>query len=82
MVDFDYVIVGAGTVGCVLAGRLSEDPGNRVLMMEYGCHDTNPRPIGPGGKVEASLPVQVAGNTQACAMTVAWIAVDLIREGS
>ena len=40
------------------------------------------RPIGPGGQVEASPPVQVAGNTQAPAMAVAWIAADLIREGS
>jgi choline dehydrogenase-like flavoprotein len=56
MVDFDYVIVGAGTAGFVLASRLSEDPGNRVLMMEYGGHVSNPRPIGPGGQVEASLP--------------------------
>jgi hypothetical protein len=40
------------------------------------------RPIGPGGQVEASLPVQVAGNTQAPAMAVAWIAADLIREDS
>jgi len=43
MVDFNYVIVGAGTAGCVLASRLSEDPANRVLVLEYGGHDTNPR---------------------------------------
>jgi choline dehydrogenase len=41
MVDFDHVIVGAGTVGCVLANRLSEDPDNQVLL-EYGGGDTNP----------------------------------------
>jgi flavin-dependent dehydrogenase len=42
MVDFDYIIVGAGTAGCVLASRLSEDPGKRVLVLEYGGQDTNP----------------------------------------
>jgi choline dehydrogenase len=36
MVDFNYVIVGAGAAGCVLASQLSEDPGNRVLVLEYG----------------------------------------------
>ena len=47
----------------------------------YSYHHST-RPIGPGGEVEASLPVQVAGNTQAPAMAVAWIAADLIREDS
>ena len=41
--SYDYVIVGAGSAGCVLAYRLGEDPGVRIAVIEAGPADTDPQ---------------------------------------
>ena len=68
---FDYIIVGAGSSGCVLANQLSADPQTRVLLIESGPNDTSPlirmpRGIGkllaPGNPHVYAYPVSPAAN--------------------
>jgi choline dehydrogenase len=50
--SFDYVIVGAGSAGCVLAARLSEEPGVTVCLIEAGPRDRSPYLHVPAGYIK------------------------------
>ncbi|TPG75719.1 GMC family oxidoreductase [Pseudomonas arsenicoxydans] len=56
--EFDYIVVGAGAAGCVVASRLSEDPSISVCLLEAGGPDTHPLVHMPAG-VAAMVPTSI-----------------------
>ncbi|MEK9926522.1 MAG: lycopene cyclase family protein [Alphaproteobacteria bacterium] len=51
----DYVVIGGGSAGCVLAARLSEDPKMSVVLLEAGGEDTHPLIHVPAGYVKTMV---------------------------
>ena len=65
MTDFDYIVVGGGSGGCALAGRLSEDPNAKVCLIEAGLNGRNgyqPRGKTLGGSSAINAMLYIRGH--------------------
>ena len=60
--EFDHIIVGAGSAGCTLAARLTEDPNVTVLLIEAGGEDDHPRMAMPLAWLPLSMDPKVNWN--------------------
>jgi choline dehydrogenase len=79
--EFDYIVVGSGSAGCVLAARLSQDPNVRVAVVEAGGPDDAPDAFPQLFKTKydwdfASEPERVWGSEEStCLAAKHWAAV-------